>query len=115
MFFICRCLHPGLRGLSAANENNTFLFASLAKPRRGGISATLRRAVNAFLNLFAIARYIENPTYFVLPLVSTLAGNNYLDSEVILKIDFCLLTPLLILLSAEIDLPLLILNNQNTG
>ncbi len=28
-----------------------------------------KRAVNTFLNLFTIASYIENATYFVLPLV----------------------------------------------
>jgi hypothetical protein len=60
-------------GASQRQMKIIYFFAisvALAKPRRGGISAMLRRAVN-FFNLFAVARYIQNEIYFVLYLVSS--------------------------------------------
>jgi hypothetical protein len=49
-------------------EADFISFAVACIPAYG--AAQLRRVVNTFLNLFTIARYIENATYFVLPLVS---------------------------------------------
>ena len=46
--------------LSAANENNIYLCDLCVSSEAGG---------EYFLNLFTITRYIENATYFVLPLV----------------------------------------------